>query len=164
VCLKILHTIHTRCPNDSWNRQYLKMFQCSKPDNFATIHFLCNIGILSFHDKTLIVSFFTLNYIILKPPHQFTLSIVQYFDHFFIDVLSTLALIKRAKFLICGSSGKFQNDLDDQDLMLATVGGKFYCQQNVRNIIFENKENYYTKFSFFILRTYQQIYLESNRN
>jgi hypothetical protein len=43
------------------------------------------------------------------------------FDIFFIDVLLTLALIKQAKFLICDSSGKFQNDLDDQDLMLATV-------------------------------------------
>jgi hypothetical protein len=30
-------------------------------------------------------------------------------------------IIKQAKFLICDSSGKFQNDLDDQDLMLATV-------------------------------------------
>jgi hypothetical protein len=29
-----------------------------------------------------------------------------------IDVLLTLALIKQAKFLICDSSGKFQNDLD----------------------------------------------------
>jgi hypothetical protein len=35
----------------------------------------------------------------------------------------TLGLIKQAKFLICDSSGKFQNDLDDQDLMLATVCG-----------------------------------------
>jgi hypothetical protein len=43
------------------------------------------------------------------------------FDIFFIDVLLTLALIKQAKFLICDSSGKFQNDLDDQDLMLTTV-------------------------------------------
>jgi hypothetical protein len=41
---------------------------------------------------------------------------------FFIDVLLTLALMKQEFFLICGSSGKFQNDLDDQDLMLATVG------------------------------------------
>jgi hypothetical protein len=32
-----------------------------------------------------------------------------------------LTLIKQTKFLICDSSGKFQNDLDDQDLMLATV-------------------------------------------
>jgi hypothetical protein len=40
---------------------------------------------------------------------------------FFIDVLLKLPLIKQAKFLICDSSGKFQNDLDDQDLMLATV-------------------------------------------
>jgi hypothetical protein len=30
-------------------------------------------------------------------------------------------IIKQAKFLICDSSGKFQNNLDDQDLMLATV-------------------------------------------
>jgi hypothetical protein len=40
---------------------------------------------------------------------------------FFIDVLLTLALIKQAKFLICDSKEKFQNDLDDQDLILATV-------------------------------------------
>jgi hypothetical protein len=38
-----------------------------------------------------------------------------------IDVLLTLALIQQAKFLICDSSRKFQNDLDNQDLMLATV-------------------------------------------
>jgi hypothetical protein len=37
------------------------------------------------------------------------------------DVLLILAQIKQAKFVICDSSGKFQNDLDDQDLMLATV-------------------------------------------
>jgi hypothetical protein len=40
---------------------------------------------------------------------------------FFIDVLLTLALIKQATSLICDSSGKFQNDLDDQNLMVATV-------------------------------------------
>jgi hypothetical protein len=40
---------------------------------------------------------------------------------FLTDVLLTLALIKQAKFFICDSSGKCQNDLDDQDLMLATV-------------------------------------------
>jgi hypothetical protein len=41
--------------------------------------------------------------------------------HFFIGILLILALLKQAKFLICDSGGKFQNDLDDQDLMLATV-------------------------------------------
>jgi hypothetical protein len=39
---------------------------------------------------------------------------------FLIDVLLTLPLIKQAKFFIC-HSGKFQDDLDDQDFMLATV-------------------------------------------
>jgi hypothetical protein len=32
-----------------------------------------------------------------------------------------LYLIKQAKFLICYGSGKFQNDLDHQDLVLVTV-------------------------------------------
>jgi hypothetical protein len=40
---------------------------------------------------------------------------------FLIDVLLTLAVINQAKILICNSSGKFQNDLEDQELMLATV-------------------------------------------
>jgi hypothetical protein len=42
-------------------------------------------------------------------------------NSFLNDVLLTLAVIKQAKFLICDSSAKFLNDLDDQDLMLATV-------------------------------------------
>jgi hypothetical protein len=46
------------------------------------------------------------------------------------DVLWTLALIKQVKFLICDSCGKFQSDLDDQDLMLATVHYMFFLQIN----------------------------------
>jgi hypothetical protein len=42
-------------------------------------------------------------------------------NSFLNDVLLTLAVIKQAKFFICNSSGKFQNDLGGQDLMLATV-------------------------------------------
>jgi hypothetical protein len=47
--------------------------------------------------------------------------IIKLLQFFLIDVLLTLALIKQAQFLICDSGKKFQNDLDDQDLMLATV-------------------------------------------
>jgi hypothetical protein len=51
---------------------------------------------------------------------MFTIKLYQFF---LIDVLLTLALIKQATFLICDSRGKFQNDPDDQDLMLATTIG-----------------------------------------
>jgi hypothetical protein len=46
---------------------------------------------------------------------------VKFWQFFLIDVLLTLAVIKQAEFLICNSSGKFQNDFGDQDLILATV-------------------------------------------
>jgi hypothetical protein len=47
--------------------------------------------------------------------------IIKLLQFFLIDILLTLTLINQAQFLICDSGKKFQNDLDDQDLMLATV-------------------------------------------
>jgi hypothetical protein len=51
---------------------------------------------------------------------------------FFNDVLLTLALIKEAKCLICDSSGKFPNYLDDQNLMLPTVHFEIIMKDNER--------------------------------
>jgi hypothetical protein len=57
---------------------------------------------------------------------------------FFIDVLLALVLIKQANFLICNSSGKFQNDLDGQDLMLASV---HFCAIKLSTILMTNFHN-----------------------
>jgi hypothetical protein len=47
--------------------------------------------------------------------------IIKLLQFFLMDILLTLTLINQAQFLICDSGKKFQNDLDYQDLMLATV-------------------------------------------
>jgi hypothetical protein len=55
-----------------------------------------------------------------------------------------MALIKQATFLICDSSRKFQNDLDDQDLMLATVPtflSLSSCGQGILAVTFMSIEN-----------------------
>jgi hypothetical protein len=60
------------------------------------------------------------------------------FDNSFLnDVLLTLAVIKQAKFLICDSSVcKFLNDLDDQNLILATRDSTYsYYLKSVTSII-----------------------------